>query len=311
MPNQSHRLLALLTLSIPLFTGSLATRAFADDLPLPGRAFGLGDVELGRFSPGAAFRTQYTGEDAPFRRSGLPQAAEQVPESEITLYGRYWRPGLHGSMYITKGGKSGTATRVNPREDLGIDEANIPVAGIRLDLSGHRFSFQYLPLEFEGKETVSDPFIFHAATYPTGQRVKSQVDFDFFVFQYDYALLRESAYSVRLGLGAYYWVFDARLKSNGPGGVINEHRGFGSILPEAHLTADFTYDLLRLGGAVGGGYLGSEQALIDAEGFIGISADPIDLDIGWRIMHFDLSATTNKGDVTIHGPFAQLSIRFH
>ncbi len=246
------------------------------------------------------------------RGPDVAPTASPDPDYSFTLLGRYWRPWLFGNIYITKGGKPGTASRINVREELGIEEDDVPEAGLRVDAGDNRFSFRYTPIEFEGRETVSNPFIYHAATFPTGQEVKSSLSFDFFQAFYDYRLIHAESGELRFGVGAYYWIFDSRLTSHGPGGRLTEHRGFSSILPEAHLSGELTFDIVHVGGSVAGGYLSNGLSILDTEGYVGVRLwKELDLDIGYRYLHFDLKATTNKDDVSLHGPFFQLALKFY
>jgi hypothetical protein len=242
------------------------------------------------------------------------QAPEEPPwtsDLSLELSGRYFRPSLYGSMLITKGGKPGSGDRINVREDLNIDADNAPQAGLDLSLRDHRLSFAYLPMRFEGTDTLSEPFVFHGTTYPAGQRVESELDFTYYTFRYDYRLLHGEVGDLRIGLQAYYWIFDSRIQGTGPGGTLDEHRGFSSWYPAGSIAGELRAGIFHADASFAFGALSAERAIVDTEGSVGVLLwNRLSLDLGYRWMHFDINETTNDGDLTAHGPFAQLSLIF-
>jgi hypothetical protein len=251
------------------------------------------------------------GPPLPAQDSRGPGAGAGGSDFSLTLTGRYWRPGIYGRLFITKGGGDGTASRINVHDDLELETENAPQAALDFNLGDHRLGFQYLPLTFEGKSTLTEPFIFHATTFPAGERVTSRIDIALWTFRYDYRLLEGSHGFLRIGLAGYYWFFESLIKGEGPGGSLDEHRGFSSFLPGATLSGQLRLGNFHLNAAVGGATLGSESNLFEMEGSVGVRLwSFVDLDAGYRFLHLDQQETSNENDLSIHGPFVALSLTF-
>lgn len=240
-----------------------------------------------------------------------PPGSSWISDLEWTLFGRYFHANLSGTLLITKGGKPGSGERINVREDLNLETDHVPEAGFGVSLGDHRLGFDYLPLSFEGKDTLAKPLVFHGTTYPTGTDLSSDLDFTFYSFRYDYSVLRGKLGDFRVGLHGEYWAFDSSIKGSGPGGPYDEHRGFTSFYPGGAFSGQLRHGILHLNGAFVLGGLSTERFLIDTEGSLGVRLwNHLELDMGYRILHFDMTETTNDGDLTAHGPFFQLALAF-
>ncbi len=248
---------------------------------------------------------------APPPETDAPRGASCTKDVESTPFGCYFFSNVYGSLLIIKGGKPGSGERINVREDLNLEADQVPEAGFGFSPRDHRLGFEYLPLRFKGKDTLSEPLVFHGANYPTGTRVNSDLDYNFYSFRYDYRVLRADLGDLRVGFQGYYWVFDSRIKGSAPGATFDEHRGFSSFYPAGILSGQLRFGILHLNDSFVLGGLSLERSIIDTAGSAGVRLwNHLDLDLGYRAMHFDMTETTNDGDLTVHGPFFQLSITF-
>ena len=241
----------------------------------------------------------------------MPTLGSAAEGFGLTASGTWWHPWVRGKIAITRGGEPGSATATDVADDLGLGGANEGNGELVLTYARHRFGVSYQPLGFDGDETVRRSFVFHGATYPTGERVHSHLDLASWVPRYEYTLIDDSRVRLSAGPRAVVWSFDASVGGTGPGGRLSEHRSFTHVLPalggEAMepLGAWFLYEKLAFG------LLGSDRYEVDAGGGGGLRAgEHVELELGYRWLKFRFHETTNTGDLTFAGPVAALTLRF-
>lgn len=224
----------------------------------------------------------------------------------VSFTGSYWFTDFDGTLFVTRGGKPGSASTFDVKT-LEVELESSAQASASIHIGDHRVGFEYLPMSGEGNTTLREPLIFHAKTYPAGADVESRIDFDVWAMQYDYRLIHEPEADLRLGLGGYYWSFDSELKSTDAG--LSEHRGFSSIFPSARVSGELRRGLFSVGAQIGGGLLSSQQYFFDVQGAAGITWESVELSAGYRVFHVDIQETTNVLDFDFQGPFVALSLK--
>jgi hypothetical protein len=240
-----------------------------------------------------------------------PAAPAFYPDISIVAHVTYWRPSPGGSIEITRGGGSGSGSRIDLSDGLDLGTADTPEGGVDVIWRTHRFSLAYEPLEYSGRTTLARPLIFHGATYPAGERVASDVALDFWIPRYDYEFVHLADVDFRAGLQLYVWQFDAHLTGSGSSGAIDQHRAFTHVMPAFTMAGGWGRGPWRLDAGFAGGVIGSDRYSLDLEG--GLAWRPLhlfDLEIGYHWLKFRFHETTNVGDITSQGPFVGASFYF-
>ena len=243
-----------------------------------------------------------------------PQAQAAAPASalEIAPIFRYWRPSLSGDITITAGGQPGSGGRIDVSSDLDLGTANAFEGGARVSLGRHELAIRYDPSSFQGDTTLQRPFVYHGTTYPAGERVSSDVSLDLVIPEYGYRLWSAAVADLRGGIRGYIWAFDSELKGTGPGGVLDQSRGFTHALPAGFFALEGAWGDLRVGGTAAGGLLASDRYVADFEAGVGygLLGGRAEVDVGYRWLRFDFHETTNVGALTESGLLVSLSARF-
>jgi len=236
-------------------------------------------------------------------------AAVSSPAAEggfsAALDGRYTAAWPSGSIEITQGGRAGSASKIDLSRDLDLGVGQTGGGGGRLGFGPHGLAFFYEPLFFDGDTVLGRDVTFHGSTYAAGTRVSSHVGFDLWRVGYDYALATAPTESLSVGLRLLVWDFDARLR----GGTIDQQRSFSSALPQAVVSGSVELGRVRLAADFAGGLIASDRYSFE------IGAGPrwqplswLEVGVGYRVFRLEFHQTTNRGDLTAHGPFVGVSI---
>ncbi|HZN59715.1 MAG TPA: hypothetical protein VFD71_16700 [Planctomycetota bacterium] len=240
-----------------------------------------------------------------------PSSEGGLGNFHFTLGGSYWRPDLRGDIFITKGGQTGSGTRVSLNEELGLDEANAGQLDLAATYRDHRLRVSYLFVEFEGRDTLSKPFVFHDHQFLPGDDVHTQLGLQLFEAVYDYRIIDAKYGELRIGAGMCFWMFDSVLRGSNESGSFKEHRGFSSILPIGSLSGRLRYGDAHADVGVSGGYLQEDLSILEIEGSVGYTLwGHLDLFAGYRFIHFEFHETSNQGDMGMRGPIFGLTWTF-
>jgi hypothetical protein len=240
------------------------------------------------------------------------QAAAPASTLEVEPIFRYWRASLSGNMTITAGGHPGSGSRIDVSSDLDLGTTNAFEGGARVSIGRHELAVRYDPSSFQGDATLNRPFVYHGTTYPAGERVSSDVSLDFVIPEYGYRLWSAAVADLRSGIRGYIWTIDSELKGTGPGGVLDQSRGFTHALPAGFFALEGAWGDLRVGGTMAGGLLASDRYVADFEAGVGYNllGGRAEVDVGYRWLRFDFHETTNVGALTESGLLVSLSARF-
>jgi hypothetical protein len=225
----------------------------------------------------------------------------------------YWNPETNGDMVVSAGKQPNTGTPVRLDNDLDLGDDNQFFGGLDLRMGKHRFGVDYEPLSFHGTDLVEVPFVFHGATYPNSDHVTTDLDLTTYGASWSYLLSepkRRSADAFWLGIGAWWWNYDARVR----GSVSNndERRSFSHVYPG--VTGQWTLDMskgatLDITGTFCLDKIDSRIWDVAAGGAYAVS-DGARLVVGYRYQHWDFDEGDSVGDFTLLGPYAALSMRF-
>jgi hypothetical protein len=233
------------------------------------------------------------------------------PSIGVTLGASLWHGIPSGTMQITEGGRPGSGSEIDLGDDLDLGAGNIPEGFVDGMWGRHRFGLAFEPLAFDGVTTARRTLEFHGATIGAGSRVHSDLALRFIVPRYDYGLIEQGGAELRAGLLAYVWTFDAQLRAAGPTGAVDERRRFTHALPSATLSGTVPVFGAELDADAAFGTIGSNRYAIDLAPQARVTLWNIgNVALGYRWLKFVFRETTNRGDLTIHGPYVSFSFSF-
>jgi len=253
------------------------------------------------------------------RRSGAPAlallalaACKSMPRDlAVTATGSYWMPEPDGHVTIGAGSQPGSATHADLEHDLGIDDDAQWTGRVDASFGKHRFGVEYLPFDLGGSG-VTGGFTFQGAAYPAGDAISSDLELTTWVARWDYQLesRKRTEDSLRIGLDAWWWGFDSRVRGIVSGN--DEARSFTRLYPGAHVDLRFDLNrglLLDVAAAVAG--TGYHRHLLDLSGALGWRfSDSGHLAAGYRWIEWDFDHGNDHGNFGLLGPFAALTFRF-
>lgn len=214
-------------------------------------------------------------------------------------------------MTITAGGRPGSGSRIDLSSDLDAGAADSVAGGLALSAGPHELAFRYHPASFHGEAVLRRDLVFHGATYPAGERVKSDVALDLAIPEYAYRLPSPRGAGFHVGLRGYVWTFAAELRGTGRSGRLDESRRFTHFLPAGTVGSAVALGRWRLGAEVAGGALASDRHAVDAEALVAFRpVDAVELSAGYRWLRFRFRETTNVGRLTAAGPQLSLTVHF-
>jgi hypothetical protein len=119
---------------------------------------------------------------APARAQYQPPPANNVPLGEdfhIEAGVSTWGPSA--DMSITSGGTGTLAalagTTIDAKEDLGFVDTRMPMFSVvARPGGGHKFRFQYIPIDYSASATLNRTIVFNGQRYSVGLPVNSTLD---------------------------------------------------------------------------------------------------------------------------------------
>jgi hypothetical protein len=134
---------------------------------------------------------------APARAQYEPRPVTTVPLGEdfhIEAGVSTWGPSA--DMSITSGG-TGTlsalaGTTIDAKKDLGFEDQRMPMFNVvARPGGGHKFRFQYIPIDYTAAATLNRTIVFNGQRYSVGLPVNSTLDWKAFRFGYEFDFVRK------------------------------------------------------------------------------------------------------------------------
>ena len=213
---------------------------------------------------------------------------------------------------VSGGGDSRT---LDFHDDLGLDDFEFNLSGsANLRLGRHDLWLDALVIDMSGSNVVAKSFTFGSLSVDASRRIKTEIDLERYDIRYGYSFFDLDANGFRLGptFGVAYLDFDVTIsdEESGEKGSISEDfpvprvglRGempFGDFLVEADL-AGFYID-----------YDDYEGYAVEAN--LSVVWRPnryVGLVGGYRVFAIDIDDSDNNYDVTFHGPYLGLELRY-
>jgi len=229
---------------------------------------------------------------------------------ELGVRGVYWYPDLQGDMQVDNSGIVGT--KIDLREDLGIDNEAYPWVDVFVGIGRHHLTFSYLEANYEGSQYLSDQIIFNGEVYNFNELVNSKIDYKTYDFMYQYDIVDWENILAGFSLGVV-----GRVK------YIEGEVGLASTTQSTK--QEFTAPIPLLGANFHMGLLADileARVLLTAMGYSGnncvdgqveVSLTPlpfIDINAGYRLFYLNAEIDDLTFDFGTAGPYVGLTISF-
>ncbi|MBE7415284.1 MAG: hypothetical protein HS130_08660 [Deltaproteobacteria bacterium] len=104
----------------------------------------------------------------------------------VDIEGRYWFSDIDGNIRFADGG---TGTEIDLVNDLGVGDEDFFDARITLELGSHRLRYGFMPLKWEGRNTITRNITFGDQTYSASTDVESELRIDYHRLGYQYNII--------------------------------------------------------------------------------------------------------------------------
>lgn len=229
---------------------------------------------------------------------------------EFGARGYYWFATVSGGL--GSGVDNAPGTRLDIKDELGIDNENLPAAEAYVGAGKHHLSLMYTPLDYTGDAVLSKPVSFKGSLYPAGSSAHSEfkaamLDLD---YQYDIVDLENvlAGFSIGPVVKVKFLDGDVRLATAG----LDNKETFTFPLPMLGLGAHvgILADILEARAkATAMGYSGNYICDITAD----LSFTPIpflDINAGYRYLKVKYDEENTFIDADFSGPYVALTIGF-
>ncbi len=229
---------------------------------------------------------------------------------ELGVRGRYWFPDLRGDLQVDSSGIVGT--KVDLRDDLGIDNEAYPWVDVFAGIGKHHLTFSYYEADFKGSQRLTDRIVFNGEVYNINELVDSKIDYKAYDLMYQYDLVDWENILAGFSLGIVGRVKyiegnvaiasasqAAREEFSAPIPLLgaNFHMGLLANLLEARVL------LTGMGYSDGNCIDGQAEVSLTPLPFIGINA-------GYRLFYLNADIDDIKFDFGTAGPYVGLTISF-
>jgi len=237
-----------------------------------------------------------------------------LPASAVEIGARalYWFPSLKGDMKVNANGVTGT--QFSLKDDLGMDNKNIPSVEAYVGGGRHHASLMYSQVDFSGSNVLTRNIVFNGQTYAAGSNVDSDLKLKMLDLEYQYDLVNLENILAGFSVGVIgkvkYLDGEARLFSSAAG---EKKETFGIPIPmvgvgvHAGLLANVLEARAKFTGI---GYSGN----VFYDALAEISWTPfsfLDIHGGYRYMKLKVDDVSDVfADVELSGPYVGLSIGF-
>ena len=236
--------------------------------------------------------------------------AMPVAAFEIGARGLYWFPGFKGDVQVDGAGLTGS--RINLKDELGIDNKSYPVVEVFGGLGKHNLNLAYTPIDNSGSATLSRQITFNGQTYNANTSVNSDLKLRMLDLEYQYTLLDMENILAGFSLGAI-----AKIK------YVDGEAKISSIGKETSDTFKLPIPMVGVGAHIGllldilearakvTGIAYSNSYLY--EGMADLSYTPfpfLDIHAGYKLMRVHYDRDDTFLDAEFAGPYVGLTVSF-
>lgn len=135
---------------------------------------------------------------APARAQYQPRPLHDPATGEtfhIEVGAAFWNPSTE--LTVASGGSGAltgiAGTQINAKRDLGFTDKRLPELSLMLrPAPAHKFRLQYVPITFEGTNTLQRDVVFNGIRYRLGIPVTSSLDWKAYRFGYEFDFIRRN-----------------------------------------------------------------------------------------------------------------------
>jgi hypothetical protein len=243
-------------------------------------------------------------------QEGSPAPADE-PRLQVSALGWYAMPS--GWLYITLGSQPGTATHMDLGSDADLDSRFVPALDGRFRFSeSHAVGLQFASIAASGTRSADEAFIYHGQLFDAGRRVRAELDLTFLEMDYQYTFNPADRLRVTGHLGAEYWKFSGRVKTEDALPPLDTRRGFDSGFWMAGIDLSWRVDpLLEVRAFGAGGFERARQNFFKIEGDLLFKPlDQVALSLGYRLHALRFLQSTNRSNLKFDGPTLGLELSF-
>ena len=242
-----------------------------------------------------------------------PSSPDDEPLPRFEAEFDAWSEGASGWIFITRGSRPGTATRAREGHEFGVDSAILPVVGARLRFwDAHTIGIRAVSTVETGSHISTGDFVYHGETYPGGTSVHSEVGFLLVDLDYQVRCPLSEGLILTPHLGAQYWGFSSKLRTEGGGNALDESRKFSSgyWLGGADVEVG-VYGPWMLKGTFVGGMNGLDRFFMEAEGALQLRLTSWGkLSAAYRVQQVRFHTSTNEANLLFQGPSLGFELSF-
>lgn len=233
----------------------------------------------------------------------------------VSLKAGYLMLSPEGSFAVD--GNTLSGTRIDLEDDLGFDDSEDYFVEGALSLGPFRLAISYLPLEFSGSGTLSQPIVFNDETFDVSASTSSEVELDIIDAGLTWNVINIDDLPARIQIGPELAVkyVDVDLTMTGveagSGLSISETDSAQVPIPTIGARARISFsDFIGLVGRIG--YMEyQDNSFLDAEAQIEFSPIPlVGIFGGYRYFDLQVDESDIFVDAQFSGPFAGAFVRF-
>jgi len=229
---------------------------------------------------------------------------------ELGVRGLYWFPDMQGDLQVDNSGIVGT--KVDLREDLGIDNESYPWVDVFFGIGKHHLTFSYYEANYAGSQYLQKDIWFNGELFSINELVDSKIDYKTYDLMYQYDIVDWENILAGFSLGIVgrvkYIEGEVALAS----ATQTTKQEFTAPIPllganfHMGLLADVLEARVMLTGI---GY--SDGNCVDGQAEVSLTPIPfIDITAGYRLFYLDADIDDIKFDFGTAGPYVGLTISF-
>jgi hypothetical protein len=226
---------------------------------------------------------------------------------ELGVRGQYWFPDLQGDLQVDNSGVVGT--KLDLREDLGIDNESYPVLEIYAGAGRHLLTFSYYEANYEGSQNLNN-IVFNGEIF--NGLVDSKIDYKSYDLMYQYDIVDWENILAGFSLGIVARVKYLEGEVGLASGTQATKEDFTAPIPllGANFHMGLLADILEARVLLTGmGY--SDGNCIDGQVDVSLTPLPfLDISAGYRLFYLDADIDDINFDFGTAGPYVGLTIGF-
>ena len=231
-------------------------------------------------------------------------------EQRIEVQGRYWISDLEAEAKVIE---SGIGDKFDFKDDLGIDDENLPEARIIFHTGPNSLlRLGYTQVNYSGDETVSRTVEFKGQSYTAGARVESELDIKYARFGWLWYFLSLADDKVKLGSIVEAKAVMADISLKAPTLSLSDSEHFIGGLPTAGLACQVKpIEKVKFFGEISGIGAGEFGYFFDAEaGIAFVPLEHLSIEAGYRMIDLKAEDDPDFATVQMRGPFLSVTARF-